>query len=321
MTIRIAAYQHGIYPRSEDVVAATRGLERGRTSLEEVDQAFRGDREDFIRVQREAGLDYNSDGLIRWQDIFRPLVEASGGLDARTLVRWFDNNSFFRAPQVSGDLTLSAVPAVFQDDGDIPAPKVATLPSPYLFSRAAQAHGDRNALMMDLTREILRPVAESLAGRGYEVIHLQEPWLPYFGLDGTDWDDFEKALIEIRDGISSTGSAMVLHTYFGDVGSYADRLRRLPVDAVGVDFVETDLESLGTRWETGLLAGLLDGRSSPIESTDGTVAFAQRVAEALSPPTLYLSSNCELEYLPRDIARQKVARLGEVSARLKEVLA
>jgi 5-methyltetrahydropteroyltriglutamate--homocysteine methyltransferase len=320
--MHVAAYQHGIYPRSEDVVAATRGLERGRTSPEEVEAAFQADRTDFIRVQQEAGLDYVSDGLIRWQDLFRPLVEATTGLDARTLVRWFDNNSFFRAPEVTGALTLSGpVPLAFQGDDDLPGPKVATLPSPYLFSRAAQAHGDRNALMMDLTREILRPVAEALAGRGYQVIHLQEPWLPYFGLEPADWDDLEKALTEIRDGISSTSARLVLHTYFGDVGPYADRLRRFPVDAIGVDFVQTDIAELGKGWETGILAGVVDGRSSPVESTKGTVEFLRKVAETISPPTLYASSNSELEFLPRDIARQKVARLGEISAELKEVLA
>jgi 5-methyltetrahydropteroyltriglutamate--homocysteine methyltransferase len=319
--MRIAAYQHGIYPRSDDVVAATRGLERGRVSLDEVDKAFQVDREEFIRVQQDAGLDYYSDGLLRWQDIFRPLVESSGGMDARTLVRWFDNNSFFRAPEVTGDLTLSApVPKVFEEDG-LPEPSVATLPSPYVFSRAAQARADPNALMMDLTREVLRPVAEALVGRGYQVVHLEEPWLIYFGMDPADWDDFEKALTEIKDGVSASGAEVVLHTYFGDAGPYADRLRRLPVDAVGIDFVETDPEELGSNWETGLLAGILDGRSSPIESTKGTLEFARRVGDMVSPPTLFLSSNSELEYLPKDIASQKVARLGEVSARLKEQLA
>ena len=43
MTTSVAAYQHGIYPRSEAVVAATRGLERGRTSPEEVSQANAAD--------------------------------------------------------------------------------------------------------------------------------------------------------------------------------------------------------------------------------------------------------------------------------------
>src|SRR5437870_4295704 len=123
--MHVAAYQHGIYPRSESVVAATRGVERGRVSPGEVDAAFVDDLREFVDVQLGAGLDYFSDGLLRWQDIFRPLVDATSGLEARTLVRWFDNNSFFRAPEVVGPLTnSSSVPEVFAWDEDIPTPRV-----------------------------------------------------------------------------------------------------------------------------------------------------------------------------------------------------
>ena len=48
--------------------------------------------------------------------------------------------------------------------------------------------------------------------------------------------------------------------------------------------------------------------------------FARRAAESLGVPSLFVSSNSELELLPRDSARQKVLRLGEISARLKEQL-
>lgn len=318
--MRIAAYQHGLYPRSEDVVAATRGLERGRTSAEEVAERFRQDRDDFVQTQRTAGLDYVSDGLLRWQDIFRPLVEASGGMTARTLVRWFDNNSFFRAPEVTGPVGLGALPSILEAVAEVPAPRVATLPSPYMFSRAAHTAADPNALMMDLAREVLRPVAEELTRRGVELIHLQDPWLVYFGMEDGDWDDVAKALAEVRDGVEAGGATLVLHTYFGDAGPYADRLRSLPVDAVGIDFVETDVDSLGSTWEVGLLAGCLDGRRSPLEDTEAVARFAAGVAERLGPPTLYLSSNSDLELLPRDVARGKVLRLGEASARLKELL-
>ena len=316
----VRAYQHGIYPRSEEVVAATRGRERGRAAQDEVEQAFAADREDFLRAQREAGLDYFSDGLLRWQDIFRPFVEMCHGLDAHTLVRWFDNNSFFRAPEVTGELRLSpGVPKQMEDDGDIPERKLATLPSPYLFSRAAKTEEvDRNALMRDLTREILRPLAQELSGRGYGLLHLQEPWLVYFGTDRGDWDDFEKAVGEIRE--VTEGATLVLNTYFGDAGPYADRLRQLPVDAVGIDFVETDVDELGTKWAVGLLAGVLDGRRSPIEPVEPTVEFARRAVETLGAPSLFVSSNSELELLPRDIARRKVLRLGEIAAQLKDLL-
>jgi 5-methyltetrahydropteroyltriglutamate--homocysteine methyltransferase len=314
--MRVQAYQHGIYPRSEEVVAATRGLERGRVGPQEVDAAFAKDRADFIQVQRDAGLDSFSDGLLRWQDIFRPLVDATAGLEARTLVRWFDNNSFFRAPEVTGDIALTKpLPDVYLDDDDVPLPRVATLPSPFLFSRAAQYQGDRNALMMDLTREVIAPVAKALAGRGYEVIHLQEPWLTYFGIEQEDWDDVEKAVTEIHEALAGSAT-LVLHTYFGDAGPHIDRLRRLPVDVLGVDFVETDPASLGEGWDVGLLAGCLDGRSSLLESQEATAVFLQHVVEQTGVETLFVSSTSELELLPRDLARAKVERLGEIKTRL-----
>jgi 5-methyltetrahydropteroyltriglutamate--homocysteine methyltransferase len=320
MGVLVRAYQHGIYPRSEGVVAATRGLERGRVSQDEVDAAFDQDRADFVAAQREAGLDVFSDGLLRWQDIFRPLVESANGLEARTLVRWFDNNSFFRAPEPSGDLSLAAeVPAIYGRSEDVPSPRVATLPSPFMFSRAAQTTGDRDALMTDVSRELLGPVAAALAAQGYEVIHLQEPWLTYFGIEADSWDDFEKALTDLRSALPE-GTTLVLHTYFGDPAAHIDRLRHLPVDAVGVDLVETDASELGSGWECAILAGCLDGRSSLVEPADPVVAMVRDLVERTGAPSLLVSSSCDLELLPRDLARSKVLRLGEIAARLNEEL-
>ena len=45
-----------------------------------------------------------------------------------------------------------------------------------------------------------------------------------------------------------------------------------------------------------------------------------RDAETLEPPALYLTSSCELEFLPTDVARAKVLRLGHVSRLVKDRL-
>jgi 5-methyltetrahydropteroyltriglutamate--homocysteine methyltransferase len=245
------------------------------------------------------------------------LVQATTGLEAQTLVRWFDNNSFFRAPEPSGELSFDGLPAVF--DVDLPEAKVATLPSPFLFSRAAQSAGDRDALMQDLARGVLAPLARELVARGYGVVHLEEPWLVYFDIEDGSWDELEKALTEIRDAIGGAAT-LVLHTYFGDAGPHIERLRRLPVDALGVDLVETDPDELGSGWNVGLLAGCLDGRRSLTETPDAVAAFVRQAVERTGAPTLLLSSNSELELLPRDVAGAKVERLGEVAAHLKEEL-
>jgi len=310
-----AAYQHGIYPRSEAVVAATRDLERGRTTPDHVDDAFRADRAAFLDAQREAGLDYLSDGLLRWQDLFRPLVEGAEGLEARVLVRWFDNNSFFRAPEVEGAPRLRDLPAWVLEDG-VPEPRVATLPSPYVFSRAALASGNQDDLMMGLTRDVLAPAAAALAAAGHGLVHLAEPWIPYAGIQETSWGPFEDAVAAVRE--ATVGATLVLHAYYGDVGPHADRLRRLPVDAVGIDFVETDLEALPSPWGTGLLAGCLNGRSSLLEDPASVAAFVRRAAERLEPTALYLSSGSELELAGPAVASGKVGVLGEVARRLRQ---
>src|SRR5919106_4773368 len=261
--VQVTAYQHGILPRSESLVAATRDLERDRTTPEKVGEQFDRERQDYLDLQREAGLDLLSDGLLRWQDLFRPLVEASESLDARVLVRWFDNNSFFRAPAVSGPPRLSGpLPDWVTEDAG--GPRVATLPSPFLFSRAAQGGSDPDELMVALARDVLAPAAGALVGSGVEALHLEEPWLAYFGIEDPSWEPLESALGSVRE--AAAGVPLVLHVYYGDAAPHADRLRSLPVDALGVDFAETSLGSLPTPWGTGLAVGAIDGRRSVLES-------------------------------------------------------
>jgi 5-methyltetrahydropteroyltriglutamate--homocysteine methyltransferase len=316
--MEIAAYLPGIYPRSEALVKATRDLDRDRTTSRAVDDVFRAERKELIRLQQDAGLDYFSDGLLRWQDIFRPLADASGGLEARTLVRWFDNNSFYRAPHVTGAPRLERTPEVLEEEPSPPEPTVATLPSPFLFSRAAQANGDRGGLLRGLAEDVLAPVAGDLAGRGYRLIHLQEPWLGFFGIDEGVWPGFEEGVGAVRKAAPDV--TLALHVSFGDAARHADRLRALPVDAVGIDFVETDLGALQGPWGTGLVVGCLDGRRSVMETPDGTAAFVRQVAEALEPDRLYVTPNAELELLGAEVAERKVRLLGEVATRAREAL-
>jgi 5-methyltetrahydropteroyltriglutamate--homocysteine methyltransferase len=317
MSIPITAYQHGIYPRSEALVQATRDVERGRTTPDAVDAVFEQDRTAFLDIQREAKLDYLSDGLLRWQDLFRPLVESSEGLDARVMVRWFNNNSFFRAPEAKERPTFRALPQWVVQNG-IPEPRVASLPSPYLFSRAAQFDGDRDELMQALTGAILVPAITDLHRSGYTLIHLEEPWLGYYGIEDESWAPFEAAISAVR---AAAGDAkLILHTYYGDAAPYAERLIRLPVDAIGVDFDETEADDLPAPWGTGLLAGVFDGRRSVTEAAGDVSEFVAEVVERLQPNALFISSGSDLELSGPQVAPNKVRALGRSAQMLREML-
>jgi methionine synthase II (cobalamin-independent) len=298
------------------VVASTRGLDRGRTGADAVEQAFAEDQAAFLRVQTKAGMDFFSDGLLKWQDIFRPLMGALG-VKPHTLVRWFDTNTFFREPELMGK-----IPTVTNPDGvvaaaSVPRPRVATLPSPYMFSRAAHTDQDRNRLMLDLAQRVLRPAIDAAVAGGAELIHLEDPWLGYFGIKTDDWAPLGEALALLHRDLKAT---LAFHVYFGDAGPHIAQLLRLPVDAIGVDLIDTDVAELGSGWDKGLVAGIIDGRSSILESLDNTVEVARHLADTVRPRNLYLSSNCELGYLPTVVAEKKVLRLGEAARKAKELV-
>jgi len=297
-------------------VAATRGLDRGRTDQSAVDAAFSQDLARWIQVQQEAGLDLFSDGLLRWQDIFRPLVDGLGPKPPQELVRWFDTNTFFRAPEISSidhPKTSGATPAAA-----VPKPHLVTLPSPYTFSRATHNAANRNRSMQELAEKLLRPAMVAAAAAGARVIHLEEPWLTYYGIDAADWQPFKAAVASMTTGVAAT---VILHCYFGDAGPHIERLLDLPVTGIGVDLVETDVAALGRRWtDKALLIGCLDGRSSVVEPLDTTVELTQHIIDTVQPVELYLSSNCELQYLPTAVAEVKVRRLGEVARKAKELV-
>ena len=160
-------------------------------------------------------------------------------------------------------------------------------------------------------------MVDAAVAAGCQLVHLEDPWIGYFGIESKDWAPLREALELLHRDLRAT---LAFHVYFGDAGPHVDQLRRLPVDAIGVDLVETDVNELGSGWDKGLVAGVIDGRSSMLESLENTVEVARHLADTVRPRNLYLSSNCELAFLPTVVAEQKVQRLGEAAKRVKQLV-
>jgi methionine synthase II (cobalamin-independent) len=186
-----------------------------------------------------------------------------------------------------------------------------------MFSRAAHTDQDRNQLMVALAEQVLRPAIDAAVAAGSELIHLEDPWLGYVGITGEDWAPLGEALEILHRDLKAT---LAFHVYFGDAGPHIGRLLQLPVDAIGVDLVVTDVKALGSGWNKGLVAGVINGRSSILESPRNLVDVARHLADTVRPRNLYLSSNSELGYLPTVVAEQKVQRLGEAARKVKELV-
>jgi 5-methyltetrahydropteroyltriglutamate--homocysteine methyltransferase len=304
----IKAYAPGIYARSEELVQATRDLDRGRATLEAVELQRVADVRSFLDAQREAGLDYFSDGLLDWQDIFRPFDMAAQGLEPGPLIRFLNTNTFYRAPAVTEEAPKLVEPLgePYFRMGDLPRNRwIATLPSPHAL--AASAAGD---LMPRAVAEgVLGPQIRWLAGNGCAMVVLQETAL----FDGRiDHYPLSDALDALQSPLP-----VALQLPFGDSGDALGELVELDVEAIGVDFYATDLEALPRPFPKTLLAGVVDARNSLLEEPVEVASFGRELLEELDGE-LHLVPNGDLQFVPEKIARQKVLRLGEAARILKE---
>lgn len=311
------AHLVGIFPRSEKVVELSRAVERRRASAEELSAAIADDERRVIALQLEAGLDYVVDGQFRWQDLLRPLSDGIRGMHPGGIVRWFDNNSFYRRPVITGPLrpTGKAVLSVLNLGALAGLRWKAVLPSPFALATLSEnASGRRAGQVLDDAAAVLRAEAQALAAAGCAYIQFNDPALATRAARD-DVPRAREALTKVTEGLRVRTA---LHTFFGDAGPLLGELVRFPVDEVGVDLYAGALNGArgGAAGKT-LLVGAMDGRNSLVEDVGALVEQVVRVRDRLGAADVALVPNCDLEFLPWDVAEAKTRRLGEAAAVLR----
>ena len=296
------AFVPGIYPRSEELVQATRDLDRGRTSQEAVDALVEQDLGELVAAQQAAGVDLLADGMLRWQDVFRPIVEAADGLEKGALTRFLDTNTFYRAPSAT-----SATPSLSQPlnggfISDVPGPRLVTLPSPFALSHGTGVEATT------LAESVLRPQIDALDA---DLVVLEEPFLARAGNGGVQ--QLGEALEKLGGG-----PKLALWVTFGSADAlFEDGLAGLPVDAIGVDFFATKANAVPEGFDKTLLAGVLDARSSIPEEPGEIAAFAGQL-RARGVEDIALVPNGDLQYVSQAVASEKLARLGQAKTEAAE---
>ena len=314
----ILAHLTGIYPRSERLVEVTRAFDRGRASKADVKKATETDLSNLIGIQKTAGLDMIVDGQLDWQDIFRPFSEIFTGIDPGSLTRWFDNNTFYRKPVVKDKVRLgnrTTIEQYFRSDVLPTKQKKAILPGPFTFAAVSQndAYSNLPDLLDDLAHAI-REIVVELRRLGYDYVQFSEP-----SLRGTiskaDLNLAKNAYDTMNGG--SAGQKSIIHTYFSDVDKIIVDLLNFNVDCIGLDLYATPIEPvLQYSFTKELNCGCVDGRNSLIESAQDLGILINRIRNVLNPKAIYVSPNCDLEFLPYPVAEKKVKLLTELKRRV-----
>jgi 5-methyltetrahydropteroyltriglutamate--homocysteine methyltransferase len=299
------AFVTGIYPRSEQLVQATRDLDRGRTTEEAVDEQVERDLAELVSVQQAAGLDLLSDGMLGWQDLFRPLLEATDGLETGALTRFLDTNTFYRAPHATTAMPKLTGPLDERYLPPVPGPKVVTLPSPYALSEGTGVPATA------IAENVLKPVIESLDA---ELVVLSEP---FFGREQASPDVLAEPLQKLAGG-----PKLALQLTFCNAREPLQKgLAELPVDAIGIDFYATHLVDVPKGFGKLLLAGIVDARSSALEGPRELADFAERLRNDREVEHVALVPNGDLQFVSERIAREKLGRLGAAKTATVEAAA
>ena len=299
------AFVTGIYPRSEQLVQATRDLDRGRTTEEAVDEQVERDLAELVSVQQAAGLDLLSDGMLGWQDLFRPLLEATDGLETGALTRFLDTNTFYRAPHATTAMPKLTGPLDERYLPPVPGPKVVTLPSPYALSEGTGVPATA------IAENVLKPVIESLDA---ELVVLSEP---FFGREQGSPDVLAEPLQKLAGG-----PKLALQLTFCNAREpLQNGLAELPVDAIGIDFYATHLVDVPKGFGKLLLAGIVDARSSALEGPRELADFAERLRNDREVEHVALVPNGDLQFVSERIALEKLGRLGAAKTATVEAAA
>jgi len=300
----------GPFPRSEALVAATRDLDRGRTTADRVAALYRSAETEIVGLEERLGFDTLTGGYLDWPDLFRPFAEGWTGFAVGPVTRWFETNTFYRQPilhappeRVPGAVArrLPVTPAA----RGIQRARVI-LPGPYTFAGLLDNRSGETVegLVHRLGRLLAEEVRE-LRAVGYTTIQFQEPLLvvtPPTGARAEAVVAAYQSLATAADGLTT-----VLWTFFGDAVPVWPLLNRLPASVLGVDLAETEpghLPPLADRRGLGL--GILDPRTTLVEDPSEVARVAREVVGRTRPSSLWLGPGAPLDLLPWEPATRKL---------------
>ena len=307
----ISSYTFGIYPRSEELIEAT------RKNTENLDSLSQKETEEYITAQKNANLGFVSDPLLKWDDIFRPFSSLTS-VNLSSLNRIYEMNTFYRILSFDGsDFTDGGNIVQSNLDSSLPKNKTVAIPEPFTFTElhTSKKFKKKDDFIINLAK-MLRTEIDSLVESGFKVIQLLAPSIAYN--KEVDFGLVSDGLKILTDGLEAK---TVLHTYFGDVSTKIENLLDLPVSGLGFDITTTPASSIEKHSfsNKSLTIGIINSFNTAIEKPQECIKQVDEINANTKPKESYVSNNFDLEYVPKEFAMNKISILGEIARGTKDV--
>jgi 5-methyltetrahydropteroyltriglutamate--homocysteine methyltransferase len=309
-------------PRPARLRNAINRFDRGEIGRDDLGRVEDEVTAEALQEQAEAGLDLLTDGQIRWEDEQTYLARKLSGVSLGGLIRWFDTNMYYRQPVVEGAVSwrepITVRDFAFATEHSA-KPVKAVLTGPYTLARLSvdRHYGSIEALATSLA-EALNQEAKALQGAGATFIQFNEPAILQ---QKGDFASFAAVCDRLVAGLRAETA---LYLYFGDADGIYPQLLDLPFDLIGLDFVmgarnEALLRRSPFTKKLGL--GIIDARNTRLESPEQIAERIRALGDGVAPDGIHVSPNAGLEFLPREVAQEKLRRLADGVRQAEAVLA
>ena len=303
-------------------VPRVRNKEVWRVDPDHLDEAIEAATLVAIADQEAAGIDIITDGEIGRESYFNHFANALGGVDQEHIGQGINRvGGISRVPLVNGPIERRAPveldAARFLRAHTDRRTKV-TVPGPFTLSQLAQNehYPDQRSLAMAYARAVNEELRD-LEAAGIEVLQVDEPYLQANAEAARSF-----AVEAISAAVDGLQASTTLHTCYGyavyvsDKSSgypFLDELRDAPVDHVAIETAQPGLdpsvvERLAPR---GVVLGVLDLGRNDVETPEEIAARVRAALQYAPPEKLAFSPDCGMKFLPRDVARAKLAAMVE----------
>jgi 5-methyltetrahydropteroyltriglutamate--homocysteine methyltransferase len=317
----VLAVSFGSYPRIGDTPGeqtlrrALHAFDRDEIAAEELEAVHRDVVKTVLREQAEAGLDVLTDGQVTWNDPLSHVARGLDGVEINGLLRWFDNNFYYRQPVLTGPVRW-AKPILLEElefaSAAADRPLKAVLPGPLTFAAMSrEGAGPVSRAGALAVAEALNRELGSWAEVELAYVQVEEP---SFGSD-TDRGFLRELYAALLRDVTLP---VIVAPCFRDVSRAWPALFDLPVAGFHLDLRShaanaSALDGRGLPEDAAVSLGVLDARNTRRESPAEVAREVERLRTGLaSKGPLLLTTSCGLEFLPRSAARQKLRILAEI---------
>ena len=233
-----------------------------------------------------------------------------GDVRALPMKKWFNTNYHYIVPKFEANTQVKLAGHKlfdeFQEAKDLGIHTRPVLVGPFTLLRLAEyAEGVNPVQFIEPLVAAYKEVFRRLADLGATDIQLDEPALvkDISELELTLFDKLYQGLLADKGGLS-----VLLQTYFGDVRDVYSHLVQLPVEAIGLDFLEgrKTLELVkehGFPADKVLYAGVVNGKNIWRNDYAKTLALL----EEIPAQNVVLSTSCSLLHVPFTTANEEFA--------------